>query len=147
LLLAYLIQASSNGVRLLCWWLIPTLILKWIVGCWGFYYYENHYRSNYHDVALQVLQITQDQPLYSSAVEFTGLAIAANIDIIRSQQYPPLAWPDNDLQNGFIMNSQPQSIPGSKLYKLIPVKGSDLYLFCKGSACNTKVTTEARTER
>lgn len=147
LMLAYLIYASRDGVRLLCWWLIPTLILKWVVGCWGLYYYENYYRSNYHDVALQVLQITQDQPLYSSAVESTGLSIAANIDVIRESQRAPLAWPTDDLQNGFMMNSQPQSIAGAKLYKQFSVKGSDLYLFCKGSACDTKAVAETHTVR
>lgn len=138
LLLAWLILASkTQGAKLVCYWLLITLLLKLVAGFWGFYYYHNHYRSNYELVAKDILSVSHGYPLYSRDVEFTGLSVASFIDIIRGEKYKPLKMAPANLSNGFVIAAEPHR-PGDKIFKHYPVKRTDVYLLCKGSACSVK---------
>jgi 4-amino-4-deoxy-L-arabinose transferase-like glycosyltransferase len=135
ILLAMLIYAArEHGSKLLCYWLLVALTLKLIASCWGFYYYQTHFRSNYKAVAQTILQIAQKQPIYSVDVQFTGLSTVANINILRGSNVKPIGEPPNNFKNGYIISVTPQ-YANLTLVKHFHLKRTDLYLLCKGSAC------------
>lgn len=129
----FVYAAKQSGIKLSCYWLLVAMVLKLVAGFWGFYYYQNHYRSHYRTLAKQVLHDAHGQALYSRDVQFTGLSAAANIDMIWNNE-KLISMPPKDLRNGYIIAAAPNQ-PGDKVYKHYAVKRTDVYLLCKGKAC------------
>jgi len=133
ILLANLIIAGK-GLKISCYWLLVTLALKLLAGCWGFYYFQEHNRSNYQQLAQTILKTVKNYPIYSNDVEFTGLSTVAELEILQGPNYPTIGLPPAISQNAYLISVKPIQ-PGYQLFKHYPLKRTDLYLLCKGKAC------------
>ncbi len=126
--------ANKQGLKLSCYWLLLTLVLKLITGCWAGYYYQDHYRSNYKTLAINILNTIKHYPIYSNDVEFTGLSTAAELDIQRGAKIPTIGFLPQQIPNAYLL-SVSDNHPGFKLFKHYRLKRTDVYLLCKGKAC------------
>lgn len=129
-----LFASKEYGIRLACYCLLLTLVLKFIASI-GFYYYEHHYRSDYTPVAQDIIAVTQGYPLYSRATEFTGLSTAATIDILQGSHKKPISYPPKSPVNGFILSNDNTLNLNEKLFKTYPLKRTPIYLITQGDAC------------
>ena len=117
-------------------WLVAAIVLKLVVVLVAFPLYQSRYRGeNYLRTAAAIMARTAGHPLYTQNVSASGLSVAAYIDVARLPQ-PPLTFPPPGLRDGFVISYEPDPKIGNIAvqYRL---GGNDLYLLCRGAACNT----------
>ncbi len=125
--------AQSVTVR----WFGVLLAIKLAVALAIFPYYQKAYRGeNFAAAAKAILDRTRGHALYTTNVSASGLSVAANLDILRLPA-PPLVWPPPAWDSGFVISYTPDPGMGqvAEKYRL---GGNDLYLLCRGAACNAR---------
>ena len=127
------LAAQAVSVR----WFGALLALKLALVLAIFPYYQKTYRGeNYALAAKSILDRIQGHPLYTTNVSASGLSVAANLDILRLPA-PPVAWPPPQWDTGFVISYTPD--PGlGRLVERFRLGGSDLYLLCRGAACDPR---------
>ena len=125
--LGYMIwQLGKNAIRTTFLMLVVCIVLRYVVGIWGFPYYEAHYRGNYEAVARDILSITQDRPLYANDVTAAGISVAAQIEAIRFPD-ATLKFPDAHFKEGFLISHTPD-FPNAHIQKIYPLGNQKIYL-------------------
>ncbi len=116
-------------------WFGVLLAIKLALVLALFPYYQKTYRGeNFAVVAKEILERTREYPLYTSNVSASGLSVAAHLDIMRLPT-PPLTLPPAQWDSGFVITYEPDSKLG-EIAARYQLGGKDLYLLCRGSACN-----------
>ena len=136
LIAAWLIwQAGDAAMRTTQRWLAATIAFSLVLGLFVFPYYQHKFRGeNYALAATDVISIVGEQSLYVVDSSASGLNVAAYINQQRyphqALQYPPSQW-----QHSFVLarSADPQLGKVHKKYQLL---GDELYLLCRGVACD-----------
>jgi 4-amino-4-deoxy-L-arabinose transferase-like glycosyltransferase len=116
--------------------LIAAIALKYVVGLWGFPWYEHTYRGDYAGTARKIEAATRGQPLYVTDVSATGLSVTAELDQARYPG-PYLRWPPAQWDDGFVLAYTPDPALG-RVAASYPLGGNTLYLLCRGKACEAR---------
>ncbi|MDP1996283.1 MAG: hypothetical protein Q8J90_03715, partial [Gallionella sp.] len=129
-------QSGEAALALARKWIIAALVLKFVVALVVFPYYQSHYRGqNYDETAAEILILAQGQPLYTTNSTAAGLSVTAYLNKRRVPlpvlRLPPVNWP-----SGFVVALTADEALG-QVYKRYRLGGDDLYLLCRGEACNT----------
>ena len=102
-----------------------------------FPYYQKTYRGeNFELAAKTILERARGHALYTTNVSASGLSVAANLDILRLPG-PPIAWPPREWETGFVISYTPDPSLG-RLVERYRLGGSNLYLLCRGAACDAR---------
>lgn len=128
-------QSGEAALTLTRKWIIAALVFKFAAALIIFPYYQSHYRGqNYDETAADILRLTQGQSLYTANSSAAGLSVTAYLNK-RRVPAPVLQWPPTQLASGFIVGLTADETLG-KVYKQYHLGGDDLYLLCRGDACN-----------
>ncbi len=128
-------QSGEAALTLARKWIVAVLILKFVVALVLFPYYQSHYRGqNYDEAAADILSLTQGQPLYTTNSSAAGLSVTAYLNK-RRLPVPVLQWPPAQWSSGFVVALTADESLG-KVYKKYRLGGDDLYLLCRGEACD-----------
>lgn len=139
LLGARLIWHSEEAGRVLALrWFTGLLIFKLLFVVALYPYYQSHFRGeNYVIAAHEIVAQTAGIPLYSNDPRSITENIVSEIDRLKMPHdlvlAPPLNW-----DNGFLLTMQPE--PGSPVFSKLRVANDDVYLLCRGAACNVPRT-------
>ncbi len=126
-------KLGEAKIKIVFVWLAVAIALRYVIGFWGFPYYEKHYRGDYQAVAKDILTITHNQPLYADDYSATGLSVVANLDVITMPK-SILKKPDPNWKEGFLI-SNTKDVDNTKISKEYHLGNHPLYLLCRGSAC------------
>ncbi len=119
-----------------CMWAIVVVKVMFVAVV--FPEYQERYRgANYALAAQSILERTAGYALYTTDFSASGLAVTAHIDVARLPQ-APLTFPPAQWDSGFVMAYTPDSKLG-QLVKKYRLGGNDLYLLCRGAACDAGV--------
>ncbi|OGS81037.1 MAG: hypothetical protein A2Z94_04655 [Gallionellales bacterium GWA2_55_18] len=130
-------QSGEAALMLARKWIIAALVLKFAVALVVFPYYQSHYRGqNYDETAADILTLVQKQPLYTTNSSAAGLSVTAYLNK-RRVPAPVLQLPPANWSSGFVVALSVDETPG-QVYKKYRLGGDDLYLLCRGEACNTR---------
>jgi 4-amino-4-deoxy-L-arabinose transferase-like glycosyltransferase len=138
LVFARVIWSAGPGAQVVTVrWFAALLAIKLALTLAIFPYYQKTYRGeNYALAAQAILERTRAHALYTTDVSASGLSVAANLDILRLP-VPPVAWPPPEWDTGFVMSYTPD--PGlGRLVEKYRLGGDDLYLLCRGAACDAR---------
>lgn len=141
------------GARLIWRASVSALAMRWFAGVIAFKFafalilfpwYQHSFRgANYvtaaHDIAAQ----TAGHPLYVDDPRSVTENIVSEIDLQRLPQNPPLRMPPASWENGFLLAMTPDT--GSTVFSKLRIANDDLYLLCRGTACDASRVTN-RTE-
>ncbi|MBY0576915.1 MAG: glycosyltransferase family 39 protein [Gallionellaceae bacterium] len=141
-------QAGAAWVTRARRWMIAMLALQLLVFLVAFPLYQKHYRGeNYMLAAQEIARITQGYPLYSNDTTAPGEIVTANLNALR---YPlpalrtspgatvyerPERTSPGDWDNGFVI-TRSTVFPDTKIVKRFPLAADELYLLCRGVACD-----------
>ena len=117
-------------------WVQALIVVKLLLVLLVFPWYQQHYRgANYRDAAMDILQRTKGFPLHTLNVSASGLSVAAYLDVARLPG-DPVRFPPQDWTDGFVMAYEDLPAHGRRVttYRL---GGNDLFLFCRGRACDS----------
>ena len=136
LLAAVIWRCGERPVAIAVRWLVVVVVLRYVIGLWGFPWYQQNYRGDYAGTAAQIAEVTRGFPLYATDVSATGLSVTAQLDTLRYPQ-PYLRWPPSGWNSGFVLSYAPDAELGQvkASYRL---GGNTLYLLCRGDACQGK---------
>jgi 4-amino-4-deoxy-L-arabinose transferase-like glycosyltransferase len=128
-------HADEAAIRITRRWLAATIAFSFLLGLLVFPYYQHKFRGeNYALTAAEVISIVGKQALYVTDSSASGLNVAAYINQQRhphgALQYPPTQW-----EHGFVLarTADPQL---GKVYRKYQLLSDELYLLCRGTACN-----------
>lgn len=123
-------RAAAVSLR----WLWAAVAVKLVVLALLYPVYQARYRGeNYAVAARDIAQRAGAAPLYSTDVSASGLAVAAQVDVLRLPRapvtFPPASW-----ESGLLISSVYEPALGTVTasYRL---GGDHLYLICRGAAC------------
>lgn len=135
LIAAAIWRCGERPVAITVRWLTVMVALRYVIGLWGFPWYQQHYRGDYAGTAAQIAATTHGFPLYATDYSATGLSVTAHLDTMRYPE-PYLRWPPPQWDSGFVLSYTPNAELGQvkASYKL---GGNTLYLLCRGAACDT----------
>lgn len=134
---AYIIlRFPKSPIRLTLVLLISCLVLKYILGLWGYGFIDKKIRGDYRAIAQDILKKTAPYPICIQDVTATGLSVTAEIDVLHLPK-PPLRYCEVQGNNDFLLLSSPDvlPLPNGKMLQVYPVGNHKLYLFCRGLAC------------
>ena len=136
LLAAVIWRCGERPVAIAVRWLVVVVVLRYVIGLWGFPWYQQNYRGDYAGTAAQIAAATRGFPLYATDVSATGLSVTAHLDTMRYPE-PYLRWPPSQWNSGFVLSYAPDAELGQvkASYRL---GGNTLYLLCRGDACQGK---------
>ena len=92
LIAAAIWRCGERPVAIAMRWLAAAVVLRYVIGLWGFPWYQQHYRGDYAGTAAQIAATTRGFPLYATDVSATGLSVTAHLDTLRYPE-PYLRWP------------------------------------------------------
>jgi len=128
-------RAGPAGTRTMVRWVSVLIALKLVYLVVAYPYYQATYRgANYLQTASDVQARARGFSVYSDSWTAAGLSVVTHLDIMRIPQslvtYPPDGWND-----GFLLTELDAARKGNvvKSYKL---GGAELFLVCRGAACN-----------
>jgi 4-amino-4-deoxy-L-arabinose transferase-like glycosyltransferase len=127
-------ESGERAVTVTQRWLIAAVAVKLVLALAVFPWYQERYRGlNYETAARDIHALAAGWPLYTLNVSASGLSVTAHLDILRLPQ-PPLTFPPQRWESGFVIGYRPDPAIGRAAahYRL---GGSDLYLLCRGAAC------------
>lgn len=128
-------RAGEDALRLAVRWLVALLAVKLVFVLVAYPHYQATYRGeNYLAAAEDVMARVGDRPLYVNDLTATGLSVAAHLDI-RRLPAPPLGWPPESWNDAFLLTETPQA-EQDRVVTRYRLGGDDLYLVCRGSACD-----------
>lgn len=129
--------AGTRAVSVTQRWLVVAVVAKLVVVLAAFPYYQKQYRGeNYATAARDIMERTRGYPLYANNVSASGLSVTAHLDILRLPA-PPLTFPPSQWESGFVINYTQDPALG-KVAMQYRLGGNDLYLLCRGAACEGK---------
>lgn len=135
---AFLIwSARPPSIAVTLRWFYGLVAVKLVLALAAFPYYQKVYRGENHErAAREILERVAQYPLYTFNVSATGLSVKAYIDLTRLPQ-PPVTFPPEHWDTGFVIayTLDPKLGQLAAQYRL---GGSNLYLLCRGSACNPR---------
>jgi 4-amino-4-deoxy-L-arabinose transferase-like glycosyltransferase len=133
LLAAAIWRCGERPVAIAVRWLAVAVALRYVIGLWGFPWYQQNYRGDYAGTAAQITAATHGFPLYATDYSATGLSVTAHLDTMRYPE-PYLRWPPTQWNSGFALSYTPDAALGQvkASYRL---GGNTLYLLCRGAAC------------
>lgn len=125
-LMAYLIlEIRTEKIKLVLVWISIAILLRYLIGIFGFPYYQHHYRGNYQAVAKDILNITKNKPLFTSSSSAVGLSVTAYIDMAKMPNsvltYPKAYW------QGYLITDS-SDIPNTQIVKTYQMGSHKLYL-------------------
>ena len=134
-------RAGDVAIRTTARWLTAAIAFNFVVLLVLFPYYQSHYRgANYQVTAREIIDIAKDQPLYSADTRATGLNVTAYIDQARYPA-PALMWPPQNFEHGYVIALSADETLG-KVVKKYQLLGDEMYLLCRGSACDQTKSLE-----
>ncbi|OIQ99736.1 hypothetical protein GALL_181330 [mine drainage metagenome] len=129
-------QSGDAALALARKWIIAALVLKFAAALILFPYYQSHYRGeNYDETAADILMLTRGQALYTANSTAAGLSVTAYLNM-RRLPAPVLQLPPAEFASGFIVGLTADEALG-KVFKKYRLGGDDMYLLCRGEACNS----------
>jgi 4-amino-4-deoxy-L-arabinose transferase-like glycosyltransferase len=129
-------QSGESALALTRKWIIAALAFKFVAALVLFPYYQSHYRGqNYDETAADILLLSKGQPLYTANSSAAGLSVTAYLNKRRLPE-PVLQLPPANLASGFIVGLTADETLG-RVYKKYRLGGDDMFLLCRGAACNT----------
>ena len=139
LLAAVIWRCGGRPVVIAVRWLAVVIALRYVIGLWGFPWYQQNHRGDYAGTAAQIAATTHGFPLYATDVSATGLSVTAHLDTMRYPE-PYLRWPPSQWDSGFVLSYTPNKELGQvkASYRL---GGNMLYLLCRGDACRRRNTS------
>lgn len=115
-------------------WIKWAIALKLVAAVFLFPYYQSHYRGeNYAVAARDIIKRTADYPLYTTDDSASGLSVAGYIDTWRLPMAPINRLPEQ-WGSGFVIAYTLNTDLG-KVAQHYRLAGNDLYLLCRGAAC------------
>ena len=115
-------------------WLAGVIALKFVAVVFVFPYYQSHYRGeNYARAAGDIIARTAGQPFYTLADTASGLSVAGYVDAWRHPA-APVSWAPERWESGFVLTETADATAG-KLAARYVLGGDELYLLCRGAAC------------
>lgn len=128
-------RAGEQALMVSRRWLVGMLIFKLVAVAFLFPYYQHHYRGeNYALAARDIITRTAGYPLYINDVSASGMSVAGYIDAYTypapAIKRPPAAW-----ESGFVIEYEEDARIG-RTYKHYPLAANNLYLLCRGAACD-----------
>ena len=128
-------RAGSVVVAQCQHWIASMLVVKVMAVTLIFPWYQSHYRGeNYAIAAQDIIVRSAGYPLYGNDVSSAGLSVIGYIDALRYPA-PPIVQPPTQFESGFIIAHEPSSALG-RVYKRYRLAADDVYLMCKGAACD-----------
>ena len=135
LIAAAIWRCGDRPVVIAARWLAAVVVLRYVIGLWGFPWYLQHYRGDYAGTAAQIAATTHGFPLYATDVSASGLSVTAHLDAMRYPE-PYLRWPPPQWDSGFVLSYTPNAELG-QVKASFRLGGNMLYLLCRGAACGT----------
>lgn len=128
-------RTSAINLKTTCYWLIATVIFKYIYVVLFMPWYITNYRGNYTEVAREILSNAKDYPLFANDTSAKSLGVIATLDLMR---YPAAPLDNSALAsqpNYYVIHYQPELSIGKsyKAYSMGP--HHQVYLLCHGNAC------------
>ena len=135
---AFLIwNARPPSIAVTLRWFYGLVAVKLVLALAVFPYYQKVYRGENHvRAAREILERAAQHPLYTYNVSATGLSVKAYIDLMRLPQ-PPITFPPEQWDTGLVIAYTVDPKLG-KLAAQYRLGGSNLYLLCRGSACDSR---------
>lgn len=129
----------ANAQHLALRWFAGVLTFKLVFALVLFPYYQHSFRGqNYVTAAHEISRQTAQYPVYVNDPRSITENIVSEIDLRRMPKNSPLTKPPKDWGDGFLLAMEPDD--NSQIFMELHVANDDLYLLCRGSACNaTKV--------
>lgn len=135
LIAAAIWRCGERPVAIAMRWLAAAIVLRYVIGLWGFPWHQQHYRGDYAATAVQISAATRGFPLYATDVSATGLSVTAHLDAARFPE-PYLRWPPPTWDSGFVLSYAPNAELG-EVKASYQLGGNMLYLLCRGAACGS----------
>jgi len=131
-------RAEDAGRLLALRWFTGLLVFKLLFGVLLYPYYQSHFRGeNYVTAAHEIAAQTANFPLYSNDPRSITENIVSEIDRLNMPNRlvfaPPPHW-----DNGFLLAMEIET--DSQVFSKLRVANDDLYLLCRGRACNVPRT-------
>lgn len=136
LLMARLLWRSGDiSIRTTTRWIAASILLNFSVLLIFFPYYQHHYRgANYAETANEIVSLSHGQPIYTTNFTASGLNVTAYINQLRYPA-PTIKWSPQSFNSGFVIAQTPDEKIGA-VYKKYQLLGDELFLLCRGSACD-----------
>ncbi|HCJ51731.1 MAG TPA: hypothetical protein DHV67_07770 [Gallionella sp.] len=127
-------RAGTAAQSLALRWFTGLLVFKLLFGVLLYPYYQSHFRGeNYVTAAHEIAAQTANFPLYSNDPRSITENIVSEIDRLNMPNRlvfaPPPHW-----DNGFLLAMEIET--DSQVFSKLRVANDDLYLLCRGRACN-----------
>jgi 4-amino-4-deoxy-L-arabinose transferase-like glycosyltransferase len=137
-------RAGESARHLALNWFTGIIAFKFAFVLVLFPYYQTHVRGeNYVIAARHIMQKTAGYPLYVYDFRDVAESIVTQIDIDRLShsfvKSPPAIW-----DNGFLLSPDSDKSKGYLVEK-IPLGGDQIYLLCRGAACQQAGLSEPAT--
>lgn len=127
-------QLEDRQFKIVVGWLVLCIILRYALGFYGFTYYEQKYRGDYQQAAIDILKKTNHHTLYANSDVAAGLSVIAEVDTL---QLPlaPLVRPPQHWDAGFVISHDEPSTTDVHINHVYIFGRQKIYLLCKGPAC------------
>ncbi len=129
--------ASALAMR----WFAGMIAFKFAFALILFPWYQHSFRGeNYVTAAHNIAAQTAGYPLYVNDPRSVSENIVSEIDLRRLPHNPPLRKPPTHWDNGFLLAMEPEK--GSTVFSKLRIANDDLYLLCRGAACDASHITD-----
>jgi len=126
--------AGDRAAAITRHWLVGVIAFKFVAAVLLFPYYQSHYRGENHArAASDIIARTAGQPFYTLADTASGLSVAGYVDAWRHPA-APVRWAPERWESGFVLTETADATDG-KLAARYVLGGDELYLLCRGAAC------------
>ena len=133
----YIWRAGESAQKLALRWFTGLIAFKFVFAVLLFPYYQSTYRGeNYVATAHIIAEQTAGFPLYGKDMRSIGENIIGQIDLDRLPLQPVQQPPEN-WKNGFWIGHSDDK-PDGKLIKKFIVAKDEIYLYCRGVACESQ---------
>jgi 4-amino-4-deoxy-L-arabinose transferase-like glycosyltransferase len=131
---AALRACGGRAVTVSLRWLWAAVAVKLLLLAVAFPIYQARFRGeNYGVAARDIVRRSGSHPLYATDVSASGLAVIAQVELLRLPRdpltFPPAGWAD-----GLVIARTPDPALGRAAARY-QLGGDELYLLCRGAAC------------
>lgn len=128
-------RAGAPALQVTRRWLAGMLAFKVLALALLFPYYQHSYRGeNYALAARDIMALTEGYPLYTNDVSASGMSVVAYIDAWRHPA-APLLRPPAQWESGFVIEYEEDPRSG-RTFKHYALAANNIYLMCRGAACD-----------
>jgi 4-amino-4-deoxy-L-arabinose transferase-like glycosyltransferase len=129
----------ADATALALRWFAALIVFKFVFALFLFPWYQNHFRgANYVHAAHDIVIQAGAHPLYVNDPRSVSENIVSEIDLRRLPHRPPLTQPPAEWNSGFLLSMEADN--QSTVFSKLIVDHDELYLLCRGEACNTPRT-------